>query len=171
MTEVELGRKDLGRNQYVVSLELDIFQGRPKSFRPNSETVKIRPMAQEADSTHFFRPISVHPPGTTATEPGAREIEKHREIRQWIQFLPVVMEVQGFLSESSEIFITALRPKISKRSFLKQRFSMGLQIGHPACVLGTVSDREMRSKKFITDSLLFQTCSSLQLLEKFVSTG
>ena len=55
------GRMDLGRNQYVVSLELGIFQGRPKSIRPNSETVKIRPMAQEADSTHFFRPISVHP--------------------------------------------------------------------------------------------------------------
>ena len=61
MTEVKLGRMDLGRNQYVVSLELGIFQGRPKSIRPNSETVKIRPMAQEADSTHFFRPISVHP--------------------------------------------------------------------------------------------------------------
>ena len=53
---------ELGRNQYVVSLELGIFQGRPKSIRPNSETVKIRSMAQEADSTHFFRPISVHPP-------------------------------------------------------------------------------------------------------------
>ena len=53
MTEVELGRMDLGRNQYVVSLELGIFQGRPKYIRPNSETVKIRPMAQEADSTHF----------------------------------------------------------------------------------------------------------------------
>ena len=61
MTEVELDRMELGRNQYVVSLELGIFQGRPKSIRPNSETVKIRPMAQEADSTHFFRPISVHP--------------------------------------------------------------------------------------------------------------
>ena len=61
MTEVELGRMDLGRNQYVVSLELGIFQGRPKSIRPNSETVKIRPVAQEADSTHLFRPISVHP--------------------------------------------------------------------------------------------------------------
>ena len=52
---------DLGRNQYDVSLELGIFQGRPKSIRPNSETVKIRPMAPEAESTHFFRPISVHP--------------------------------------------------------------------------------------------------------------
>ena len=48
---------DLGRNQYVVSLELGIFQGRPKSIRPNSETVKIRPMAQEADSTHFRSPL------------------------------------------------------------------------------------------------------------------
>ena len=65
MTEVELGRMDLGRNQYVVSLELGIFQGRPKSIRPNSETVKIRPMAQEADLTHFFRPISVHPEKVT----------------------------------------------------------------------------------------------------------
>ena len=61
MTEVELDRMDLGRNQYVVSLELGVFQGRPKTTRPNSETVNIRPMAQEADSTHFFRPISVHP--------------------------------------------------------------------------------------------------------------
>ena len=61
LTEVELDRMELGRNQYVVFLELGIFQGRPKSIRPNSETVKIRPMAQEADSTHFFRPISVHP--------------------------------------------------------------------------------------------------------------
>ena len=52
---------DLGRNQNVVSLEVGIFQGRPKSIRPNSKTVKIRPMAQEADSTHLFRPISVHP--------------------------------------------------------------------------------------------------------------
>ena len=68
---------DLGRNQYVVSFELGIFQGRPKSIRPNSETVKIRPMAQEADSTHFFRPISVHPflflggilPNCTTTAP------------------------------------------------------------------------------------------------------
>ena len=49
------------RNQYVVSLELGIFQGRPKSIRPNSEMVKIRPMALEVYSTHFFRPISVHP--------------------------------------------------------------------------------------------------------------
>ena len=56
MTEVELDRMELGRNQYVVSLELGIFQGRPKSIRPNSETVKIRPMAQEADSTHFRSP-------------------------------------------------------------------------------------------------------------------
>ena len=45
MTEVELGRMDLGRNQYVVSLELGTFQGRPKSIRPNSETVKIRPIS------------------------------------------------------------------------------------------------------------------------------
>ena len=73
MTEVELGRMDLGRNQYVVSLELGIFQGRPKSIRPNSETVKIRPMAQEADSTHFFRPISVHPSHTpSALNAGAK---------------------------------------------------------------------------------------------------
>ena len=61
MTEVELGRMDLGRNQYVVSLELGIFQGRPKSIRPNSETVKIRPMAQEADSTHFRSPSKGYP--------------------------------------------------------------------------------------------------------------
>ena len=53
MTEVELGRMELGRNQYVVALEFGIFQG-----RPNSETVKIRPMAQEADSTHFRSPMA-----------------------------------------------------------------------------------------------------------------
>ena len=52
-----MGRMDSGRNQYDVSLELGIFQGRPKSIRPNSETVKFRPMAQEADSTHFFDPF------------------------------------------------------------------------------------------------------------------
>ena len=51
---------ELGRNQYVVSLELGIFQGQPKSIRPNSETVKIRPMAQEADSTHFRSPVAKH---------------------------------------------------------------------------------------------------------------
>ena len=81
MTEVELGRMDLGRNQYVVSLELGIFQGRPKSIRPNSETVKIRPMAQEADSTHFFRPISVHPlPGRARSR-----------LMHFIMLLPIIL--------------------------------------------------------------------------------
>ena len=71
MTEVELGRMDLGRNQYVVSLELGIFQGRPKSIRPNSETVKIRPMAREADSTHFRSPCAHNFGSTTRQHPGS----------------------------------------------------------------------------------------------------
>ena len=113
LTEAELGRMDLGRNQYVVSLELGIFQGRPKSIRPNSETVKIRPMAQEADSTHFFLPISVHPPGTTATEAEAHKIEKYRElIDNGYIFQPVVLELQCSLGESSDIFVTRLCERV-----------------------------------------------------------
>ena len=60
-----------------------------------------------------------------------------------------LLEVQGSLGESSEIFITRLC-KLHYRShddqpagsFLKQRISMALQIGNAACVLGTVSDRD-----------------------------
>ena len=89
-------------------------------------------------------------PGTTATEAEARKIEKYRElIDNGYIFQPVALEVQGFLTESSEIFITRLckilyRSHDNQRagSFLKQRISMALQIGNAACVLGTVSDRD-----------------------------
>ena len=59
------------------------------------------------------------------------------------------MEVQRFLGEGSEIFITRLckmlcRSQDDQRagSFLKQRISMALQIDKAACVLGTVSDKD-----------------------------
>ena len=88
-------------------------------------------------------------PGTTATEAGARKIEKCRElIDNGYIFQPVALEVQGSLGESSEIFITRLCKMLSfaRRStswqFLKQRISMALQIGNAACVLGTVSDKD-----------------------------
>ena len=89
-------------------------------------------------------------PGTTATEAEARKIEKYRElIDNGYIFQPVALEVQGFLTESSEIFITRVckilyRSHDNQRagSFLKQRISMTLQIGNAACVLGTVSDRD-----------------------------
>ena len=64
LSQVTIYRMDLGRNQNVLSLEICIFQGRPKSIRPNSETVKIRPMAQEADSTHFCSPVELMGPAT-----------------------------------------------------------------------------------------------------------
>ena len=96
MTKVELGRMDLGRNQYVVSLELGIFQGRPKSIRPNSETVKIRPMAQEADSTHFFRPISVHPNGkwSVGLMPFGLKLFGLIQLVTWLNFFK--LSVSGF---------------------------------------------------------------------------
>ena len=88
-------------------------------------------------------------PGTTATEAEARKIEKYRELTvNGYIFQPVVLEVQGSLGESSEIFITRLCEMLCRShddqragSFLKQRISMALQIGNAACVLGTVSDR------------------------------
>ena len=89
-------------------------------------------------------------PGTTATEAEARKIEKYRElIDNGYIFQPVASEVQGFLGESSEIFITPLCKMLCRShddqragSFLKQRISMALQIGNATCVLGTVSDRD-----------------------------
>ena len=88
-------------------------------------------------------------PGTSATDVEARKIEKYRELIDiGYIFQPVALEVQGSLIESSEIFITRLckmpcRSHDDQRagSFLKQRISIGLQIGNAACVLGTVSDR------------------------------
>ena len=93
-------------------------------------------------------------PGTTATEAEARKVEKYRElIDNGYIFLPVPLEVQCSLDESSEIFITRLckmlcRSQDDQRagSFLKQRISMALQIGNAACVLGTVSDRDAFEK-------------------------
>ena len=87
-------------------------------------------------------------PETTATEAKACKIEKYRKlINNGYIFQPVALEVQGSLSESSEIFITRLcemfcRSHDDQRagSFLKQRVSMALQIGNAACVLETVSD-------------------------------
>ena len=89
-------------------------------------------------------------PGTTATEAEARKIEKYRElIDNGYIFQPVALEVQGSLSESSEIFITRLCKMLCRShddqrvgSFLKQRISMVFQIGNAACVLGTVSVRD-----------------------------
>ena len=89
-------------------------------------------------------------PGTTATEPEERKIEKNCElIDNGYIFQPVALEVQGSLGESSEIFITRLCKMLCRShddqragSFLKQRISLALQIGNAACVLGTVSDRE-----------------------------
>ena len=88
--------------------------------------------------------------GTNATEAKARKIEKYLELRDnGYIFQPVALEVQGSLGESSEIFITRLCKMLCRShddqradSFLKQRFSMALQIGNAACVLGTVSDRD-----------------------------
>ena len=64
-------------------------------------------------------------------------------------FQPVALEVQGYLGQSSEIFITRLCKMLCRShddqrvaSFLKQRISMALQFGNAACVLGTVSDRD-----------------------------
>ena len=88
--------------------------------------------------------------GTTATEAEARKTERYRELKDnGYIFQPVALEVQGFLGESSEIFITRLCKMLCRShddqrvgNFLKQRISMALQIGNAACVLGTVSDRD-----------------------------
>ena len=65
-------------------------------------------------------------------------------------FQSVALEVHGFLSEISELFVTRLcKVKCSVDDqgaghFLKQLISMALQIRNAACVLGTVSDRCVR---------------------------
>ena len=102
---------ELGRNQYVVSLKLGIFQGRPKSYRPNSETVKIRPMAQEADSTHFFRPISVHPS------------KKWTEWRAGTRYRGPQARWKGDTSEIVNIFVAFLSQNIKKLKGGKFLFS------------------------------------------------
>ena len=88
--------------------------------------------------------------GTTVTDAEARKIENFRELIDiGYNFQLMALEVQGFLGESSEVFITRLCKMLCRShddqragSFLKQRISMALQIGNAACVLGTVSDRD-----------------------------
>ena len=90
-------------------------------------------------------------PGTTTTEAEARKIDKYRKlIDNGYIFQPVALEVQSSLGESSEIFFTRLCKMLCRShddqragSFLKQRFSMALQIVNAACVLGTVSNRDV----------------------------
>ena len=75
-------------------------------------------------------------PGTTATEAEARKLEKCRElIDNGYIFQPVALELQGFLGESSEVFITRLCKMLCRLhddqgagSFLKQRISLALQM-------------------------------------------
>ena len=89
-------------------------------------------------------------PGTTATEAEARKIKKYCElINNGYLFQPLVLEVQGSLVESIEIFITRLCKMLCRShdderdgSFLKQRISITLRIGNASCVLGTVSARD-----------------------------
>ena len=88
-------------------------------------------------------------PGTTATEAEAPKVEKYRERNNGYISQPMVLEVQGYLGESSEILITRLCKVLCRShddqhagSFLKQRISMALQTGNAACVLGTVSDSD-----------------------------
>ena len=65
----------------------------------------------------------------------------------------MALEVQCYLGESGECFITRLRKMLCRShddqrddSFLEQRTSIALQIGNAACVLGTVSDRDALQK-------------------------
>ena len=89
-------------------------------------------------------------PGTAATEVEARKIEKYRKlIGNGYVLQPVVLDIQGSLGKSSEIFITRLCKMLCRShdnqragSFLKQRISIVFQIGKSACVQGTVSDRD-----------------------------
>ena len=87
--------------------------------------------------------------GTTDTEAEIRKNERYRElIDNGYNFQPVAMGVPGSLGESSEIFNTPVckmlcRSRDNQRAggFLKQLFSMALQIDNAACVR-TMSDRE-----------------------------
>ena len=60
-------------------------------------------------------------------------------------------------------------------SFLQQRIPIALQIGNAACVLGTVSDRDPFEEIYYIYNyhtyIFLETCISLQLLLKLVSTG
>ena len=89
-------------------------------------------------------------PGTTTTQAEAREIEKYRELLDNGYICQsVALEMQGFLGERSELFITCLCKMVCRShddqragSCLKQRISLALLIGNGACVLGTVSERD-----------------------------
>ena len=116
-----------------------------KIFKPNDSTKKL--------SQVVLNQVTGNPlcnPGTTTIEAEASKIEKYCElIDNGYIFQPVALEVQGFLGDSSEIFITRLCKMLCRSlddqqggSFLKQRISMALQIGNAACVLGTLSDRD-----------------------------
>ena len=88
-----------------------------------------------------------------------RKIEKYREVidNRYI-FQTVALEVQGFLGESSEVFITRLCKMLCRSyndqragSFLKQRISMALQICNAPCVLGTLEvEVEVVNDAFLT---------------------
>ena len=94
---------------------------------------------------------SLFNPGTTATECEARKIEKYRELTDSGHVLQsVALNVQGYSGGSSEYLVTRLcrvlcRSNDDQQSdiFGKQRIPMGLLIGNPACVLGTVSDKDV----------------------------
>ena len=86
--------------------------------RPDGVTTISREMGKQlvwdvtvvdAQSPSRLNQGSLCNPGTTATEDEARKIEKYRElIDNRYMFQPVALEVQGSLSDSSEIFITRL---------------------------------------------------------------
>ena len=81
-------------------------------------------------------------PGSTATFAEAREIRKYGELMDnGYIFQPVALEVQGSLGESS---------------FLKQLISMALQIGNAACVLETVSDRNVFEEVYCIQLIFFE---------------
>ena len=71
-------------------------------------------------------------PGTAANEVEARKIEKYRKlIGNGYVLQPVVLDIQGSLGKSSEIFITRLCKMLCRShdnqragSFLKQRISI-----------------------------------------------
>ena len=125
-------------------------------------------------------------PGTTVTEAEASNSEKHcKLIDIGYIFQAVASEVQGCSGESVEIFSTRhckllCRSHQDRRagSFLNQRISMALQIANAACVLGTVSGRDLieeipykLSIYYINIYDIFETCISSQLFQKLVTTG
>ena len=84
----------------------------------------------------------------------------------------MALEVQGSLGESSKIFITRLCKMLCRShddqragSFLKQRFSLALQIGNAASVQGTVSDRDAFEEIYI---YFFKKTSIIAASKKFL---